>query len=53
MGGPQGIVCEPDAVTGVYYVTQLEFGFISPITSTGATHIREPPRRCRSKHYML
>jgi hypothetical protein len=33
MGGPQGIVCEPDAVTGVYYVTQLEFGFISPITS--------------------
>ncbi|CAK9260101.1 unnamed protein product [Sphagnum jensenii] len=30
-GGPQGIGCEPDAVTGIYYVTQMEFGFISSL----------------------
>ncbi len=30
-GGPQGIVCEADSVTGVYYVTQMEFGIISSV----------------------
>lgn len=31
VSGPQGILCEPDPVTGVLFVTQLQFGYISPI----------------------
>lgn len=33
VSGPQGIVCTPDAVTNVLYVTQMQFGYISPIAN--------------------
>lgn len=33
VSGPQGIVCAPDAATGVLYVTQMQFGYISPIAN--------------------
>lgn len=33
VSGPQGIVCTPDAATGVLFVTQMQFGYISPIAN--------------------
>lgn len=33
VSGPQGIVCEVDPVTNLYFVTQMQFGFISPIAN--------------------
>ncbi|KAG0622046.1 hypothetical protein M758_3G067400 [Ceratodon purpureus] len=33
VSGPQGIVCTPDPVTNVLYVTQMQFGYISPIAN--------------------
>lgn len=33
ISGPQGIVCEADPVTNLYYVTQMQFGYISPIAN--------------------
>lgn len=31
--GPQGIMCTPDPVTNILYVTQLQFGYISPVAN--------------------
>ena len=33
VSGPQGIVCTPDPVTDVLYVTEMQFGYISPIAN--------------------
>ncbi|KAG0598534.1 hypothetical protein M758_12G082200 [Ceratodon purpureus] len=33
VSSPQGIICEADPVTGVLFVTQMQFGFISPIAN--------------------
>jgi Leucine-rich repeat (LRR) protein len=33
VSAPQGIVCEADAETGVLFVTQMQFGFISPMAN--------------------
>lgn len=33
VSGPQGIFCEPDATTGILYVTALQFGYLSAIAN--------------------
>lgn len=33
VSGPQGIICTPDPATGILYVTQMQFGYISPVAN--------------------